>query len=233
MVKMTLIQGDCLKALSTIPDNLVLITDPPYGINNNLEWLSQIHLRDGKMPNKSDDKIVGDDKQFDISPFLIFKRRLIFGFPYIYDKEATGWIVWDKQPKIAERTIISPVEVASTTLRTGWDIFRCMWGGFMRDLDIVEKRYEHPTQKPLKLMFRLIEKFTKPTDIIFDPFLGSGTTMLASLKNGRSCIGIEIEPKYIDICKKRLNWGSSLSDKIEWEFKDMSQNNQTVGSEEK
>jgi DNA modification methylase len=39
---------------------------------------------------------------------------------------------------------------------------------------------------------------------------------------GRSCIGIEINPEYIEITKKRLNWGSSLSNKIEWEFKDMS-----------
>jgi DNA modification methylase len=37
----------------------------------------------------------------------------------------------------------------------------------------------------------------------------------------RSCIGIEINPEYIEITKKRLNWGSSLSDNIEWEFKDM------------
>lgn len=44
--------------------------------------------------------------------------------------------------------------------------------------------------------------------------------MVESLELGRSCIGIEIEPKYIDIIKKRLNWGNSLNPDIEWEFKE-------------
>jgi DNA modification methylase len=59
-------------------------------------------------------------------------------------------------------------------------------------------------------------------DVVLDPFLGVGTTMDACLRLKRSCIGIEINPEYIEKTKKRLNWGSSLSDKIEWDFKDMS-----------
>ncbi len=129
---------------------------------------------------------------------------MIFGFPYIYDKDATGWIVWDKQPKIAERGIVTPVEMASTTLRTGFDIIRVMWGGFMRDNQVAEIRYAHPTQKPLKLFHRLIEKYTKETDIILDPFMGSGTTAVACKQLNRNFIGFELNPDYCKIAEKRL-----------------------------
>lgn len=153
---------------------------------------------------KADHKIQNDDKPFDIKPLLEFKRRIIFGFPYIMDYEATGWLIWDKQPKINERGIVTPVEVASTTLRKGYDIFRVMWGGFMRDLDHNEKREEHPTQKPIKLMKRLIEKFTKEGDIIIDPYCGSGSTLIACKKLGRNFIGCDIKQEYVDLTNKRL-----------------------------
>ena len=74
--------------------------------------------------------------------------------------------------------------------------------------------------KDMNIIKRLILASSNKGDIVLDPFLGSGTTMLASLELGRSCIGIEIEPKYIDIAKKRLNWGNSLNPEIGWEFKE-------------
>ena len=139
---------DAKELLKSFPDSkrIVIITDPPYGIDLDLKWLSDMNIAEGKQPNKADHKIEEDNKPFDATHLFLYKRRLIFGFPYIYDKDATGWLVWDKQPKIDERGIVTPVEVASTTLRKGYDIFRVMWGGFMRDDDITEKRYEHPTE---------------------------------------------------------------------------------------
>jgi site-specific DNA-methyltransferase (adenine-specific) len=68
----------------------------------------------------------------------------------------------------------------------------------------------HPAQKPIQLIKKYIQVLSKEGDIVIDPFLGSGTTMKACLETKRNCIGIEIEPKYIEITKKRLNWGSSL-----------------------
>ncbi len=200
----TIYNGDCLEVINDIDNNVVLITDPPYGINLDLKWLTKMQKDKNKALNKSDDKIFGDDKPFDLAPFLKFNKRLIFGFPYIYDEYATGWIVWDKQPKIEERYFMTPVEMASTTLRKGFDIIRVMWSGFLRDSETIETRTEHPTQKPIKLFYRLIEKYTKDNDIIFDPFLGSGTTARACKDLGRKCIGIEISKKYCDIAIKRL-----------------------------
>ena len=197
---------DAKELLKSFPDSkrIVIITDPPYGIDLDLKWLSDIHITEGKQPNKADHKIEEDNKPFDATHLFLYKRRLIFGFPYIYDKDATGWLVWDKQPKIDERGIVTPVEVASTTLRKGYDIFRVMWGGFMRDDDITEKRYEHPTQKPVKLMRRLIEKFTKEGDLIIDPYCGSGSTLVACAKLRREFIGCDINPNYVKIAQERI-----------------------------
>ena len=197
---------DAKALLSQFPDaqNIVIITDPPYGINLDLKWLSDIHIAEGKKPNIADHRIIQDDVPFDGTHLFEYKRRLIFGFPYIYDKNATGWIIWDKQPKINERMIVTPVEIASTTLRKGYDIFRVMWGGFMRDDDLCEKRYEHPTQKPVRLMRRLIEKFTRRDDLIIDPYCGSGSTFVACLKLGRNFVGCDIEPNYVELANQRI-----------------------------
>ena len=74
----------------------------------------------------------------------------------------------------------------------------------MRDDDITEKRYNHPTQKPVKLMRRLIEKFTREGDFIIDPYCGSGSTLVACAKLGREFIGCDINPEYCKIANNRI-----------------------------
>lgn len=65
--------------------------------------------------------------------------------------------------------------------------------------------FDHPTQKPLELMERLVRDFTDPGDTIVDPFAGSGTTGVAALRLGRKFIGWERDPKYHAIAVKRLS----------------------------
>lgn len=62
----------------------------------------------------------------------------------------------------------------------------------------------HSCQKPTELMEKAIKLTTKPGDVVLDPFLGSGTTAIAALKTGRYFIGIEKEPKYVEIANKRI-----------------------------
>jgi DNA modification methylase len=62
----------------------------------------------------------------------------------------------------------------------------------------------HPCPKPLNSMLPLIKWYSKTTDTVLDPFLGSGTTAVACKQLGRKCIGIEIEEKYCEIAVKRL-----------------------------
>jgi DNA modification methylase len=66
-----------------------------------------------------------------------------------------------------------------------------------------EEKFDHPTQKPLELMRRPILNHTKRGELIYDPFLGSGTSMLAAESTGRVCYGIDLDPKFVDVIVER------------------------------
>lgn len=68
-----------------------------------------------------------------------------------------------------------------------------------------EKRGDHPTQKPIGVMEWVIGHVPLPAQTILDPFMGSGTTGVACMNLGRKFIGIEIEPKYLDIACRRID----------------------------
>ena len=62
----------------------------------------------------------------------------------------------------------------------------------------------HVSQKPVRIMAHLIQKYTKPGDLILDPFTGSGSTLVAAMKTGRRAIGIEIDEAYVRIAERRI-----------------------------
>jgi DNA modification methylase len=66
-----------------------------------------------------------------------------------------------------------------------------------------EEKYDHPTQKPVELMRRPILNHTKRGELVYEPFLGSGTTLAAAELTGRICVGIELDPKYVDVVVER------------------------------
>lgn len=68
-------------------------------------------------------------------------------------------------------------------------------------------KVDHPTQKPLALLSLPIQYSTEPGDLVLDPFMGSGTALVAVKKLGRRAIGIEIEEKYCEIAATRLAQG--------------------------
>jgi DNA modification methylase len=66
-----------------------------------------------------------------------------------------------------------------------------------------EVKWDHPTQKPVELMRRPILNHTKHGEVVYDAFLGSGTTLAAAESTGRVCYGLEIDPKYVDVTVAR------------------------------
>ena len=69
-----------------------------------------------------------------------------------------------------------------------------------------EQKFDHPTQKPVELMRRPILNHLKRHGLVYDPFLGSGTTLAAAELTERVCLGIELDPKYVDvICTRYFN----------------------------
>jgi len=73
----------------------------------------------------------------------------------------------------------------------------------------------HPTMKPVGLVEYLIKNSSKQEDIILDPFLGSGTTLMACEKQGRICYGVELDPKYCDVIIKRWENFTGAKAKLE------------------
>lgn len=74
-----------------------------------------------------------------------------------------------------------------------------------KDIDFYKEERFHPTQKPLALIKRLIIASSNPKDLVLDPFAGCASTQLAAYDLGRNYLGFEIEKKYFDIAKRRLN----------------------------
>jgi DNA modification methylase len=66
-----------------------------------------------------------------------------------------------------------------------------------------EEKFDHPTQKPVELMRRPILNHTKRGELVYEPFLGSGTTLAAAEITQRVCYGIELDPKYVDVVVQR------------------------------
>ena len=61
----------------------------------------------------------------------------------------------------------------------------------------------HPTVKPIRMVMDALLDVTAPNDLVIDPFLGSGTTILAAERTRRRCFGVEIEPAYVDLAIRR------------------------------
>ena len=178
-----------------------LFTDPPYGINYDPSWLDGVGTHRQALSSRN--ILQGDDGSLDLTFLWAYDRRMVWGFPYIFDPQATGWIVWDKQPGVEDRGIVTPIEMASTTMRKGFDMVRVMWGGYYRAAG--ETRQPHPTQKPVGVIAPFIEAWTKKDEFVFDPFLGSGTTMISCQNLGRRGRGIEISPEYCAVVLQRMS----------------------------
>ena len=78
-----------------------------------------------------------------------------------------------------------------------------------------EDKFDHPTQKPLELMRRPIVNHLKRGGCVYDPFLGSGTTLIAAEATDRVCLGMELDPKYVDVIVERWQKVSGKEAKLD------------------
>ena len=189
----------------------LLLTDPPYGIN--------IVKVGGGGPTKfgtvGGGKIVppnyyrqiqNDDKPFDPSfLFELAKKSIIFGANYFSDKlsPSSAWIIWDKE---TGDNNFADCELAWSNFEKPMKIYRYLWAGLRRE---GERRLEgikrfHPTQKPVGLFSMILEDFSKEGESIFDPYAGSGVTILASENKKRCSYLIEIDPPYCAVILERM-----------------------------
>ena len=93
----------------------------------------------------------------------------------------------------------------------------------------------HPTVKPIRLVMDALLDVSVPGDIVLDPFLGSGTTLLAADRTGRRCVGVEIEPRYVDLAIHRwqeMTGGQAVHEETGTAFDDLQQSRDPAGDAE-
>lgn len=109
------------------------------------------------------------------------------------------WIIWDKD----NTGNFADCEMAWTNQPSAARIFKHRWNGMLKASEQGQRRI-HPTQKPIALARYCFEEYGKMGDVILDPFLGSGITILAAQELGdRQVIGFELEPVYISTVLER------------------------------
>lgn len=210
----TIVVGDCLAVMAAMPDGCVdlVVTDPPY-------FLPAQHYQTRKQFARSlaDLSIL---EHFFRSVFDEFNRILsdagalyvfcdgqsypvFFVSAYPYMKYVRP-LIWDKVVSFngyswrhQHELILFGVRPKEVPVKTGdGDILRC------RAVPVGER--EHPAEKPAGLVRTLIAKSSKEGSLVFDPFMGSGTTAVAADCLGRNFFGCDISPRYVKMALERI-----------------------------
>lgn len=195
-VTVTLYCGDCLDLLPIEAD--AVVSDPPYGIALECEGEAS-----GGVGRQAFRAIEGDDKLFDPSPWLGFTDVVLFGsnnFCHAIPPQDGQWYFWDKTLQ-NNGCRIAEGEFMWHKRGTKPRAFRHLWSGAYRASESGE-RSVHPSQKPVALVVWLLGMVKGQT--IIDPFMGSGTTGVACVREGRNFIGVEKDEKYFQIAVERI-----------------------------
>lgn len=204
-------EGDCIKYMQGMEKKSVdlLLTDIPY---------NEVNRKDNGL--RKLDKGVADDAEFDLEETLKQFMRITRGSIYVfcgieqvsYIKKtfrenglSTRLIIWEK-------TNPSPMNGQSIWLSS---VECCVYGKFPKAtfnehckgtvLRFPCGRSKiHPTQKPTALFNKIVEVSSNEGDIVFDPFMGSGTAGESAISLGRKFIGCELDPEYFKLAKERI-----------------------------
>jgi site-specific DNA-methyltransferase (adenine-specific)/modification methylase len=207
----TLYHGDCIKLRDeVVPPDAIIVSDPPYGIGNDGDYSA---LGNASASGKFK-PIHGDTKPFDPTPWLDYPNVILFGANHYANKLplSSQWLVWDKRQVGKHNGEITnqfaDCELAWVKEQGPARMFRLFWMGMLRDTERGKERV-HPTMKPLALMEWVILNFVSKGALICDPYMGSGTTLLAAMNAGHPAIGIDIEKDYCEVAERRIRSNAS------------------------
>jgi hypothetical protein len=190
---MRLILGEALATLQTLGDlsAYALVTDPPYGLGD--LWRGGLK----KWPLADNGR--GTVWDAAVAPWLAdwvgrFACAIVWGGQYYPFPPSRGWLIWDK---MLRKFTSGHCEMAWTSLDQPVRAFSYSHG------ELANEGKEHPTQKPLPLM-RWCLSFLPEGMPVLDPFMGSGTTGVACVREGRDFIGVEIQEDYFALASRRI-----------------------------
>jgi DNA modification methylase len=188
----------------------LLLTDPPYGIGADKGQRGRANRQDGKALAPSRDY---GDSDWDGRPAheaIAMARRLsrwhvIFGGNFYDLPPARCWLVWDKDNGEND---YADCELAWTNLAKPVRKLSFRWHGMLQEPGCPKEVRIHPTQKPEAVMRWALLQAPSEAKTILDPFMGSGTTLVAAKRLGKQAVGIEREEKYCQIAAERLAQGA-------------------------
>jgi DNA modification methylase len=211
--------GDCTeahvvaKALSGVKPHL-MVTDPPYGVEYDPEWRAKAGVNNNKAKMGV---VLNDDKSDWRAAWALFPGDVVYCWhagrhasSVQAGLEATGFdircqIIWAKDRFALSRGHYhwqhEPCwyAVRGTGHWNGDRSQSTLWQIKARD----DSGIGHGTQKPVECMKRPIENNSSPGQAVYEPFSGSGTTIIAAEMTGRACHAIELSPAYVDVAVKR------------------------------
>ena len=173
----------------------MLLTDPPYGIGISSNPVRQKHEKS----NWDDEPITKEqvNRLLDMA-----QESVIWGGNYFELPPSKGFVIWDK--KQPENFSLAMCEMAWSSIDKPAKIY---------SESVTSYSKEHPTQKPVGLMAWCMKIYNSGEKII-DPYLGSGSTLIACEQTDRTCYGMELDPKYVDVIRKRY---AKYTNPNEWE----------------
>ena len=203
----TLYCGDCLEVLPTLEAGSVdaVVTDPPYGIGF---ARYESHEDDAEAYGQFMLQAVGHSERLTTGPKVFWQGML----------NCARWHQWFPASFRLFAACKGFVQFRPTPVQWSWD--PVIWWGqvageasvhkkdfhiqTLAPFGIGRKKIEHPCPRPLQQVEYVVDLFTQLGDIVLDVTMGSGTTGVACVRLGRRFIGIELEPKYFAIAKRRI-----------------------------
>lgn len=212
----TLYLADCAEVMPKIGQVDVVITDPPYGNGDtHAGHLSSVTLKGGEARKELGFSGISKEHMVDLAAswVKIARRWVVFTseWKFLNALDDEGLLIrfgiWRKPDGAPQFTGDRP--------GTGWEAIaichrngKKRWNGGGKHAFYTyakgTNKTGHPTGKPIGLFMEFVHDFTEVGEIVFDPFMGSGTTGVASVRMGRSFIGIERDPAYFEIACDRI-----------------------------
>lgn len=207
-MSINLMNIDCIEYMKTCADNTfdLAIVDPPYGINADQPRLNtgkNKHIKQKEYHIGNWDKQIPSEEYFN-ELFRVSKNQIIWGGNYFieYLKNTSCFIVWDKDNG---DNLYADCELAWCSFKSAVRKVKYKWHGFLQE-DMKNKEIRiHPTQKPVKLYYWILENYATPNMNILDTHLGSGSSAIAAYYFGCDFTGTEIDTIYYNQMFDRYN----------------------------
>lgn len=223
MSEIILKQGDCLDLMSKIKDNSInlIVTDPPYLIETvggglytqpDKQYVKELNSMKNGFETNVLDELCRIMKKINIY-FFCSQKQIIPLLDYFVTQKKCNYNIlsWHKTNPIPAcgNKYLTDTEFILFFREKGVKIYgefntKRTWYATPINQDD-KKKYGHPTVKPIEIVKNLIINSSNENDWVLDPFMGSGTTGVAAKNLNRNFIGFELDNKYFEIAKERIN----------------------------